>query len=809
MLKSVKYSVVAKSDKNTEIDYLFLKLKQANLVCGVVYKPPDVTFSKLDEFFTLLSEISSTEPNIMIMGDLNINLNASVSSKTLKFCDHLTALSFKLIATHPTCHKPDSSKANPENYWTREYHKIAPMSFISDLRNIDFNYVYQCTNVNDKLRCFNELLYSIVDKHAPLRKKTIINPNSPWINNQIDRLFRNRSEAYECWKRDKNNTQKWNNFKCLRNVANREVKRTKREFFASKLRCDLPARQLWKNIKRLGLKQANTTMGGGDVCADSLNTFFVSHNVPVSFNPNANLTEIEPHFSFRCVTSDEVLKEFTTASCDAVGNDNFPLSILKSSLCTTLPYITDIFNCIITTSEFPTDWKVAKVIPIGKIDNPLTEKDYRPISILCALSKIFESIISNQLNEYLTQQNLLCPLQSGYRKTCSTVTALIKIDNDIRESLDKKMITIMALLDFSKAFDTIDHRLLCAKLKQYFHLHHLSVKLIESYLEQRLQYVEFNNRKSDLISIFSGVPQGSILGPLLFSMYINDLPLVLSFCKFHLYADDCQLYISGALMDISDIVSNINSDIRNILQWCEQNGLTLNAKKTQTIVFRTKRTKLPNLPLVQVGEDKIVYSEVVKNLGLLMDSNLNWNAQVTSVCNKVYNALHSLVTLRHSTPQHTRIQLIRSLIVPLFDYGDILFGTISKKNLKKLNLVFNAATRYAFNLKKYEHISSYKNAILGCDFFSHLKLRMCLQTYKIINNPPQYLQHFFNFARSSRTSLLNVPRCSTNYLKESFRHRAIRYWNELPRSCRNERNFFSFKSEVTIFFSNEQNVHWS
>lgn len=186
------------------------------------------------------------------------------------------------------------------------------------------------------------------------------------------------------------------------------------------------------------MKQTNTTIGGGDVCADSLNTFFVSHNVPISFNPNNNSSELEPNFSFRSVNNDEVLKEFISASCDAIGVDNIPLKILKMSLCVTLPYITDIFNFCIITCEFPIDWKVAKVIPIGKIENPVSVNDYRPISILPALSKVFESILTNQLNEYLSQENLLCPLQSGYRKTCSTVTALIKIENDIKEALDKK-----------------------------------------------------------------------------------------------------------------------------------------------------------------------------------------------------------------------------------------------------------------------------------------------------------------------------------------------------------------------------------
>lgn len=797
--KNIKYSVISKSEDGNGIDYLFIKLKHANLVCGVIYKPPDVNVTKLDGVFNLIAEISSTEPNVLIMGDFNVNLLVKNSYKATKMAEYLSSLSLKLVNTFPTCHKSEfssvidlfagnclsnvnnvyqssvggisdhdficvdykykHSKANSEVYWTREYHKVDTFSFLSDLRNISFDRVFYCANVDEKLRLFNRLFFEILDRHAPLRKKTVRDPNNPWITNQIERLFKNRSDAYECWKRDKSNSQKWANFTRLRNLANNKVKSTKREFFASQLNADLPAKQLWRNIKRLGLKQTNTKMGGGDITAGSLNVFFVTQTVPFSFSHNHDSFELPSRFSFTGVTADEVLAEFASASCDAVGNDLIPLKMLKASLSVTLPCITDIFNSCITTSEFPIDWKTAKVIPIGKTDNPSTEKDYRPISILCALSKIFESIMYNQLNSYLIDNNLLNTFQSGYRRSCSTVTALIKIDSDIREAIDKKLVTVMVLLDFSKAFDSIDHRLLCHKLKHNFHLDHYSVDLIQSYLSNRMQYVDFNNQLSDKIPVASGVPQGSILGPLLFSIFINDLPLSILNCKFHLYADDCQLYLSGLPTHISDIVNKVNNDIRRIVEWCGKNGLLLNAKKTQAIIFRTKRSNMPHIPLILVENRTIEYTKVVKNLGLLMDCNLDWNAQINAVCSKIYSSLHSLVLLRYCTPQHIRVQLARSLIVPLFDYGDVLFSLTSKKNSKKLNLAFNSVIRYAYNLKKYDHLSRYKTALLGCEFTNHLKLRMSIQTYKILNDPPNYLKNFFNHTRSSRSSSLIVPRC--------------------------------------------------
>lgn len=328
-----------------------------------------------------------------------------------------------------------------------------------------------------------------------------------------------------------------------------------------------------------------------------------------------------------------------------------------------------------------------------------------------------------------------------------------------------------------------------------------SVNLIHSYLLQRSQYVDFNNTVSDRAFVPCGVPQGSILGPLLFSMYINDLPLILSFSKFHLYADDCQLYISDSIHNLRDSVHKMNVDIQNILNWCTLNGLNLNSKKTQTIIFSTKRVTIIDAPKIKVGNDVIEYSDVVKNLGILMDCKLSWNDQVNAVCSKVYKALHSLVALKKCTPQHTRFKLARTLLIPLFDYGDVLYSSVSKKNLRKLNLAFNTITRYVFNLKKYDHISRYSKLLLGRSFVSHLNIRLCTQTFKILNNPPTYLENFFTYARSPRAPALIVPRSVSDNLKHSFQHRAIKTWNELPRNCRSMRSYPSFKRSIECFYN--------
>lgn len=371
--KNIKYSVLAKSEASSEIDFLFLKISRANIVCGIVYKPPDVNVCKFNSLFEMISEKIATEPNVLLMGDFNVNMLDSKSSKFRYMIDQLSTLSFKIINSLPTRNQPGStpslidffagnctenvknvyqssvggisdhemicidyrfknSKLPPETYWCRDYHRINQDSFLLDLQRCNLNVIYSCSNANDKVDYLNFVLLSLINRHAPLTKKTVKDPSAPWINENVHKLFKNRASAYECWKKDSSNILKWNNFARLRNITNRTVKNTKREYFASQLNTFLPAKTIWNNIKRLGLKDSRTRAGGGDVSAASLNNYFVSHYVPSTFLEDGQNELALSCFSFRGITSNEVLEVFVDASCDSVGTDMIPLNILKMSL---------------------------------------------------------------------------------------------------------------------------------------------------------------------------------------------------------------------------------------------------------------------------------------------------------------------------------------------------------------------------------------------------------------------------------------------------------------------------------------------
>jgi hypothetical protein len=236
--------------------------------------------------------------------------------------------------------------------------------------------------------------------------------------------------------------------------------------------------------------------------------------------------------------------------------------------------------------------------------------------------------------------------------------------------MNQSYFSVLVLLDFSKAFDCINHMLLAQKLRLYFKFSKFSTRLIISYLVDRSQKVKHEGEFSKQTLLSSGAPQGSVLAPLLFSLYINDLPLRILHSRYHIYADDVQLYISGPMNKTHDIFNNLNQDLASIASWAESNGLILNANKTQVLPIYKRKINF-DFPPLRISGENLVVSEVVRNLGVLFNSTLTWNTHVNQVCKKVNFVLYSLRRLKNITPTSVKVLLVKSLIIPIFTYGDI------------------------------------------------------------------------------------------------------------------------------------------
>ena len=475
------------------------------------------------------------------------------------------------------------------------------------------------------------------------------------------------------------------------------------------------------------------------------------------------------------------------------------------------PVITSILNNSISCGLFPKVWKDAQVIPLPKKNSPSTYSDFRPISILPFLSKVLERLVHHQLSNFLSSNNLLNPLQSGFRPGHSTVTALVKITDDIRLGMENKQLTVLSLLDFSNAFNTVDHDILLAILRS-LNISPTAVDWFRSYLSGRRQRVHIDDNFSQWRDISVGVPQGGVLSPLLFSIFINSITLSLS-CSYHLYADDLQLYTQASLDELHLAIAQTNSDLSQITRWSDSFGLTVNPSKTQVIIVGSpkfiSRIDWDQLPPVVFNGVQIPFSDCVKNLGVLIDSTLSWKPQIAEVSRRMFGAVRSLNRLRNFLPMATKIALAQSLLLPILDYADISYLDLTEEQLNKLERLQNLCLRFIFGLRKYDHVSHFRALLKWLPIRLRRNAHILFLLYSILSNPltPPYLKERFTRSNSDRyvlrsidSFLLNTPSHLTNFYTNSFSVQAVRLWNSLPVSIRCAQSLTIFKKSVVNFF---------
>lgn len=821
----IKCNVIRKSSSTCSLEFVFVELLFNNykLLIGSVYNPPTKNnFSELD---LALSELSNSFKDIIIAGDFNVNMcvtnNSSTNLKNL-----FLAYAINIVNNEPTHLAPHATRAtcldlfivsnkcnvsvcSQINVPGISYHDLIFLSYVAPIskvltkdhyfRNysrIDYaalelatssvywNTIFDLVNIDDKINFLESNINCLFERFVPLTKIKIQTKGNPWHNTELAIANTNRDIAHRVWRRSRLKTD-WNVFVNLKKIAIDTEETAKGRYFEPKLSSCLSTKDLWRNIKNLGVKDVISADFNFDV--NDLNTYFSSNShVTVSNNAALIPSHNSPdngfgYFSFMNIFYDDVLKAISSVKSNAIGLDGISLKFLKLIIPTILPYLHHIFNHVLTTSTFPSSWKCAKIIPLPKVGSPKSLNDYRPISILPAISKCMEIVIKKQINNHITLNNLLSEKQSGFRSSHSTTTSLLKITDDIRLELDKNHISVLLFLDFTKAFDTVNHKKLCCKLGNLFKFSTTAVKLISSYLSNRTQIVTVNDVCSNIISLNCGVPQGSVLGPLLFSLYINDLPNIVINSDCSLFADDVQLRLSGNLKKGPDIIKSVNIDLDKIKKWSEDNGLRLNPSKTKAIYISRKQINSSNWPVLCLDGVTIQPSNKVKNLGLIFNNKFSWTDHVNAICGKVYGGLRRLYHLNKLLPQFLRLRLVKSLLIPFFTYGDVVLTSLSFESKRKLSVAFNGCIRFIYKLKRYDSLSLYSASILGCSLYNYFDYRTCLTMYRLIcTKTPNYLYQKLKFSTSKRTLNLIVSQRRLFSMDYAFFIRGIKLWNSLP-----------------------------
>ena len=707
---------------------------------------------------------------------------------------------------------------------------------LETLSSADWSTVY-CSDVNQSWCNFKTIFLQILDAVAPIKEIRLKNRTEPWMNNEILENIRHRDYLLYTFKKDRSNRNMYKEFCQLRNKIQRDVRMAKAEYFSSKIEENKnDSKKLWQQLKTLGY--SNKTKGetkvvldtDGEMCFDSnrvanyINEFYTSiasslvNKLPPAKNIFSTESDVfKEHyksknvctnaFKLSPVTIDFVYKELLKLKSNkSTGPDGIPAKFLKDGAVVIKDHITFIINLSITSNSIPTDMKFARVRPLFKKNSRSDVGNYRPVSIVSVVSKILEKAVYNQLEEYLSEKNLIYSLQSGFRGSYSTDTCLIYLTDYIRSQMAAGKYTGMVLLDLQKAFDTVDHEILCSKL-QAMGIHFDSVKWFKSYLSNRQQVVSVNQVESKPMDVTCGVPQGSILGPLLFLCYVNDMPTSVN-CNLLLYADDSALFTSHKDPKIiSDVLSR---ELESCRQWLIDNKLSLHLGKTESILFGSQH-KLSRVDKFEVSCDgKIINpTNSVKYLGITLDENLKGESIAKSVVKKASGRLSFLYRQGHFLNQRTRQTLCTALIQCHFDYCcSSWFSSLSAKWKHKLQVMQNKIIRFILKLEPRSHIGREKFEKLGMlkveDRIKQLKLNHVFKIYH--DEAPEYLiSHFRKFSNIHRYSTRGS---STNFILpkvkgqacNSFFFTGIKEWNLLPNHVKTSKTHVQFKKAVKSHF---------
>jgi hypothetical protein len=674
---------------------------------------------------------------------------------------------------------------------------------------------------------YNRTLSELIDKHAPLRKRVVtIRPVSLWYNQEIHAAKINRRKCEARWRKT-GLTVHYEMYKEARNLVTGLICKAKTSLLSERVEeCGKDQKALFRVVDEILGRKSELFLPAHTSLKDVLNQFSSYFSTKIKSirqaldagSPNAivNQSSVLPltdpipqgHLTnLRKVSNEEVGKLVSKSPSKSCASDPLPTWLLKKLSEPLIPTITDIVNKSIELSIFPSALKDAKVMPLLKkpsLDRNVL-KNYRPVSNLPFLSKILEKAVLSQLTEHMETYDLFCPIQSAYRANHSTETALIKIQNDILLDLDGGKGIILVLLDLSAAFDTIDHNILVSRLQSRIGVESPALTWFSSYLEDRYQTVFLKGESSDRSLLVYGVPQGSVMGPVDFIVYLRPTYDIAQKhgISMHQYADDTQLYLAFDFDKQEEAVAKMEACIQDIKIWMMQNKLKLNDDKTEVVIIAPARqTHKVSINMIKIGDLEVKAGTKAKNLGAIFDNTMCLHDHVNSIVKSCNFQLRLIGQARKYLTRDAAEKVLHAFISSRLDCGNSLIYGLPDYQIQRLQRIQNTAARILTRTKSWEHISPILRSLHWLPVMKRIEYKILILTYKCLcNQAPDYLQEMlepYQPGRSLRSSdklLLRVPKTRLRTCGDrSFTKAAPILWNSLPHHLHLCNTLESFKS---------------
>jgi hypothetical protein len=481
------------------------------------------------------------------------------------------------------------------------------------------------------------------------------------------------------------------------------------------------------------------------------------------------------------------------------GHDFIPVDILKASIFPIAVPLSGLINKSFEHGVFPDALKIGKVCPVFKSGDKSSLANYRPISILPSFSKIYEKAMYNRLSSFLSDCNILVDNQYGFRKNHSTYMALVDLYDKISNAIDNNEFAMSVFIDLSKAFDTLDHNILCNKL-YYYGVRGTALDLFRSYLTNRKQYVCNSGNSSSIKDVMLGVPQGSVLGPLLFILYINDIVNCSKLLHFFLFADDTTLFRSNK--NFIKLIEEMNTELDYLTEWFRANRLSLNSSKTHFIVFGNKH--VPGDDDYQITLDGTILKRVqsTKFLGVFIDEKLTWNQHINNICAKASRGVGIISRMRNVFPPATLKLLYDTLIYPYLTYCCVIWGSAYMNVLNNIIVIQNKALRLITNSKYRTSAGPLYvrlNLLRVVDIYKYqvLLFMFKVRNYIVPNSCMNYVEINPSSEHNTRSaSYFKLFRFRTNTRQHSISIAGPRLWNTIPNTLQNSVCLSQFKKSL-------------